>query len=267
MIPLPVSEFEVSVTVEHVSTFLERGFVHFPRISSEVEVEWLREVYVELLKEAPAGYLDGVFDLSRPYGTTDAPLLGQMLLPERRVPQFEETLMYRNARQIAARLLEVAQVELESWSHLIFKGAGSPAQTPWHQDESYWDVHMQYHATACWFALDDVDTRNGCLWYVPGSHLGPLHRHRHLGGDPRIHVLEICDDVDTRDAVAVPLAAGGIVFHHPRALHHAGGNDTPAMRRAWGMSFQTPPRRRDEPADHPWWHEGRQAHARALARR
>jgi len=263
----PARELDVDIGDAEAAFYEENGFLAVARITTDEEVEWLRGVYDALLAMPATGYLDGMFDLSRPYGTTDMPKLGQLLLPERYVPQIQQTVMWRNARRIASRLLKVVEPKLESWCHLIFKDANSSAETPWHQDEAYWDVHKQFHALATWLPLDDVDTNNGCLWYVPGSHRGAVLPHRHGGNDPRVHVLEFNEPVDTSAGVPIPLAAGGMTFHQSRTFHYSGVNTTNRVRRAWGTAFQTEPVIRDTPVDHPWWHDGKKAHAEGLAKR
>lgn len=247
--------------------FGANGYLAFDRITTEAELERLRAFYQSMLETPRSGFLDGVFDLSRPYGTTDTPSLGQLLRPERHFDAIENTSVWRNARRICAGLLGLDEDELEFWSHLIFKAPFSDAETPWHQDEAYWDVHLQYRSVATWLPLDDVSPDNGCLWYVPGSHKGEVLRHRHFGGDANVHVLEIDEPADTSAAVPVPMSAGGLVVHDPRVLHHSGPNHTGEIRRAWGLVFQSAPIRRERPADHPWWHEGQRAHAEGFARR
>ncbi|MDA1077218.1 MAG: phytanoyl-CoA dioxygenase family protein [Proteobacteria bacterium] len=265
--PLPSKIFDFDLDRLDLDAFAANGFVAVDRVTTDEELEWLRGVYTQLLARPASGFLDGVFDLSRPYGTLDAPMLGQLLMPERYIQAFTRTNMYRNSLAIAAHLLGMKASELEAWSHLIFKAPFSDAQTPWHQDEAYWDVHLRYRTVASWMPLDDVDVDNGCLWYVPGSQHNAVLSHRHAGGDPSVHVLEINETVDVSGAVPVPLPAGGMVFHHPRCLHHSGGNSLNTMRRAWGLAFQSTPVKRDKPVDHPWWYEGRQAHADGLAER
>jgi hypothetical protein len=263
----PASGYRVEVGAAEIAFFRENGYLKVDRVTTEAELEWLRNVYDALLAAPRSGYLDGVFDLSRPYGTTDEPRLGQLLFPERRVPAIRDTDMWCNARNISVALLGIEADAVESWGHLIFKGAHSLTETPWHQDEAYWDVHKSYCALGSWLALDDVDTDNGCLWFVPGSHTGDVLPHRHLGGDPEVHVLELAIDVDVCAGRPVPLRAGGMTFHHSRTLHYAGVNRTGRIRRAWANEFQAAPEDRDTPADHPWWHEGMQALHESLERR
>jgi hypothetical protein len=245
---------EVDVGDAEVSFYAENGYLAVSRVTTDEELDWLREVYDQLLAMPPTGYLDGIFDLSRPYGTTDTPKLGQLLLPERIVPQIKQTVMWRNAHRIASRLLHMPQAKVESWGHLIFKGANSQAETPWHQDEAYWDVTKDYNALGSWLALDRVDTDNGCLWFVPKSHRGDVLPHMHGGDDPTIHVLQFSEPVDTSAGVPVPLAAGGMTFHD-------------RVRRAWANEFQTTPVLRDKPKHYPWWEQGKKVLAELERRR
>lgn len=264
--PPPADTFVVEIGATEREFFQEHGYLAVPRVTTDAELEWLRTVYDILLAEPRSGFLDGVFDLAAPYGTQATPRLGQLLFPEQRVPAIRGTNMWRNAQHIAAALLDLELPAVESWGHLIFKAAGSTAQTPWHQDEAYWDVNLAYRALGSWMALDDVDTDNGCLWFVPGSHRSPILQHRHLGGDPAVHVLELDEPADTSRGLPVPLAAGGMTFHHSRTLHYAGTNSTGRIRRAWANEFQSAPVQRDAPAQHSWFQPGLDAMREALAR-
>ena len=265
--PLPTREFRVDITDRDVEFYATNGYLGVDRVTTDEELEWLRDVYDKLLTMPPTGMLDGIFDLSRPYGTTDTPKLGQLLVPERIVPQIRQTVMWRNARRIAARLLAISEAKTESWGHLIFKGAHSMAETPWHQDEAYWDVTKDYNALGSWLPLDDVDTENGCLWFVPKSHRGEVLPHMHGDNNPAVHVLKFRDAVDTREGVPVPLKAGGMTFHHARTHHYSGVNKTGRVRRAWANEFQTPPVARAVPKEFSWVAAGKKALAEETARR
>ena len=75
------------------------------------------------------------------------------------------------------------------------KDGGSPAETPWHQDESYWPDLPDKRALSFWsernefphvhhlsyngrFPMEDASVENGCMWFVPGSHKRGLLPHR-----------------------------------------------------------------------------------------
>jgi hypothetical protein len=265
--PPPTQRFEADIGPEHLDRYARDGFLVIDRITSDEELEWLRGVYDTLLAMPTTGFLDGIFDLSRPYGDTTEPQLGQLLAPDRFVKLVHLTSFYQNAQRISSKLLKLPIPEMQTWCHLIFKGAMSPAETPWHQDEAYWEPTKRFHTLATWLPLDDVDTENGCLWYVPGSHRGEVRRHRHGGNDPAVHVLEFAEPADTSGAVPILLRAGGMTFHTPRTFHFSGVNRTNRIRRAWGTVFQSQPMLREAPAPHSWWHEGKAAHAERLKQR
>lgn len=263
----PVTDYDVDIDEADVRFFQDNGYLAVGRISTDEELDWLRGVYDALLDEPRSGLLDGVFDLTRPYGTTEPPEIGQLLFPERRVPDVRHTAMWKNASRIASRLLCANEERVEHWGHLIFKPAAGASETPWHQDEAYWDVNFDYNALGAWMPLEAVSAVSGCLWFVPGSHRRDVLPHRHLGDDPSVHVLELADPVDTSTAVEVPLEAGAATFHHARTIHYAGPNRSDRIRRAWANEFQTTPVERKVPHDRPWVAAGREALADSAARR
>ena len=79
--PPPARRFEVDIGPDQLERYANDGFLVIERITSDEELEWLRGVYDALLAMPATGYLDGIFDLSRPYGSTAQPQLGQLLLP------------------------------------------------------------------------------------------------------------------------------------------------------------------------------------------
>lgn len=245
--PKAPADFRVEIGEEQVGRFHEQGFVAFERITTDEEVAWLGTVWEELFADRRAW-----FDVSQPFGAFDDPRLGQMLFPETRAPGLRETLYYRNARRIAARLLGEDEAGLQAWGHMVLKPARHGHATPWHQDESYWEPGFDYKAVGAWLPLEEVDCDNGCMCFLPGSHKGELLPHRHVGADPRVHLLEVAAPIDPSGAVEVPLRVGGATFHHRRTLHSTAGNRSPRPRRAWANEFQTPPEKRLAPAERPW---------------
>lgn len=262
----PACGVDVDIGRAELDFYAENGYLVVDGVATPAEIAWLGDVYDALLARPRSGFLDEVFDPTRPYGSLAPPALGQLLAPERFVPEIRLTSVWKNAQRVAARLLEAPIADVHHWGHLVFKSARVGAETPWHQDEAYWDPKLDYQAVAAWLPLQDVDVHNGCLWFLPGSHRRGVLDHRHCGGDPAVHLLETSVDVDRRGAVAVPMSSGAMSFHHPRILHFAGGNRSDVVRRAWANEFQTKPRRRERPAERPWVVEGEAALAERLAR-
>lgn len=258
MRPLPTRRFEITVTDAQVEAFRRDGFTSIARITTDEEVEWLRDVFAELFAEKRGAVPGGYFDLARPYDAEGEDLLPQVLFPEARFPQLRETQFFRNGRTVVAALLGVAEDQLRGWGHMIDKPPRRGEQTPWHQDEAYWDPALSYRAVGTWLPLDDVDLDNGCMCFVPGSHLGDVLPHRHIDDDPSIHGL-VTDHADPSTMVAVPLSAGGATFHHSRTLHHTPPNRSDRSRRAVAVEHQTTPIPGAVPADRPWIDQGKAA--------
>lgn len=264
--PLPTATFELAPTDDDVAFFAENGYVSVPRITTDEEVEWLGVVYDLLFEEKTGTFKGGYFDLARPYDAEGDDLLPQVLAPEHRFPQLRETAYLRNARRMASALLGVDEEVLDVWGHMILKPARRGHETPWHQDEAYWTADHSYAAVGAWMPLDDASIESGCLHFVPGSHLGPVLSHHHIGHDPSVHGLE-ADDADTTNEVAVPIPPGAATFHHPRMLHYAGPNTTGQPRRAYANEFQLAPVPSEVVNERPWIAEGRKAwDARTITR-
>jgi hypothetical protein len=265
--PLPTARFELDVTDDQVEHFREHGYVRLGRITTDEELDWIGRVYDQFFEKRIGGMPGAYLEPTRPYGAEhlglDSPL-SQALLPELRIPELRETNFYRNGRRAASRLMDIPEADLGGWGHMITKPAGNGDEAPWHQDEAYWEIELEYQAVGTWMPLDDADVDNGCLWFVPGSHTGEVLNHKHCDDDPSIHTIVVTDPFDLESAVPVPLRAGEATVHHPRTLHYSGPNRTDRRRRAYATEFQTPPTVRAVPADRPWVLETRAAAAEHL---
>ncbi len=102
----------------------------------------------------------------------------------------------------------------------------------WHQDYSYWTRTQPMAHLSCWIALDDSTRDNGCVHYVPGSHLWNLLPVTGLAGD-----MKAIEDVLSKEQkskfqpIAIELRKGEASFHHPLTVHGSYENDTDRPRR------------------------------------
>jgi ectoine hydroxylase-related dioxygenase (phytanoyl-CoA dioxygenase family) len=257
--PPSTPTYEVDIDEDQVAFFHENGYLAIDRITTDEEVEWLRDRFDEIFEQRTGGAPGGFFDTARPYDAEGPDLFAQALLPELAIPELRATQFVRNGKRIACTLLGQDPDDVYHWGHMLRKPARIGESAPWHQDEAYWDPELDYHAVGNWMPLDDADIDNGCLWFLPGSHRMDVLAHKHKGDDPAVHILELVEPIDTSAAVPVPTLAGGASFHHPRTLHFSRPNTTDRNRRAYANEYQTRPVKRDTPADRPWIVEGRQA--------
>jgi hypothetical protein len=188
----------------------------------------------------------------------------QILGPEQYAPELLATRAWANARAVMTGLLG----REPDWmsGHAICKPPHCPLATPWHQDEAYWGGSAYHMGISLWMPLQDVDARNGCMHFVPGSHLGDILPHRQAGGAALSQGLELQPgDWDLSNQVAVPLRAGGCTAHGGRMLHYTTANSSAAPRRAWIImgGLHVPQRR--IPAVQPWLAHMQAARASAVA--
>lgn len=242
-------EPSIQLSDAEIRRFEEEGYLSIDRITSDEDLEGIRQAYEELF-ELRSGHDQGDhFDLAGADDEGQPPKLPQILNPARYAPALEQTLYRANAQAIARQLLG-PEAEFQ-FDHAIYKPPRHGAETPWHQDEAYWNPDMEYQSLSIWMPLQEVDAENGCMHFIPGSHRLEVLPHRPIGGDPRVHGLETLE-ADSSLAVACPLPAGGATIHPGRTLHYAPANHSDRPRRAYILSFGLPPRPLDKPRRFPW---------------
>lgn len=127
------------------------------------------------------------------------------------------------------------------WGSALFakRGMGGKA-TPWHQDGHYWPICPLQTVTA-WIAIDDVDSGNGCLRVLPGSHASKeLHDH-YTEDSPDVVLNQALEVGDGRfgNPRDVELKAGYFSIHDVYLVHGAVANDS--GRRRAGLVFRYMP--------------------------
>ncbi|MAP87300.1 MAG: phytanoyl-CoA dioxygenase family protein [Candidatus Poribacteria bacterium] len=257
----PNTNFQVDVTPYQVDFFNDNGYLSIDRITTDEEIEWLKQIYNKLFQERVGEEQGQYFDLGGPRAHTGREVLPQVLGPESQFPELRETIFFKNAHTLAAKLLKVNKDNVNGGGHMILKPAKFGAETPWHQDEAYWNPSELPHRLSIWMPLDPSTTKSGCMQFIPKSHKGKVRFHRHINNDPLIHGL-VTDDLDPSQAVACPIPAAGATFHHCRTLHYAGPNTTIEVRRAYILVLGSPGKRLEKPLPRPWIDEEQEALAK-----
>lgn len=233
-----VADDKPVLSQEHISFFKERGYLVVRNITSPQDLSALRRIYERMFRDE-TGLADGnYFDL---VGTgADVKALPQMTDMVRYEPAIRDTMVWKNAEIVARQLLGPTAAYM--FDHGILKPPNGPA-TRWHQDFAYYDIFTRYRSVTFWIPLNDATVENGCMWFVPGSHLRPLLTHRPLDNNPKIHALEIVDQRAHNNVVACPINAGDCTIHHPLTIHGSGPNLTGEPRLAYGLAFGTQTKR------------------------
>jgi phytanoyl-CoA hydroxylase len=137
---------------------------------------------------------------------------------------------------LAAVAREAGLSDARIWQSMyIFKQPGIGGEVRWHQDATFFDTTPQ-SVTTFWFALEDADLGNGCLWVEPGGHRGPLRERFVLQGTGA--VIEKLDPTpwpDTTTAVPLEVAAGTLVVFHGLLPHYSAPNRSALSRHAYTL--------------------------------
>jgi phytanoyl-CoA hydroxylase len=113
-------------------------------------------------------------------------------------------------------------------------GTSGKSEFPWHQDNGYVSIEPANNVTV-WVALDDVDTRNGCVWIDPQSHLKGLLPHKKKSADSWFLEIKV-----EGDGVPAVLKAGEAVAFTGLTLHRSKLNHTDHPRRAFFFEYCDP---------------------------
>lgn len=142
--------------------------------------------------------------------------------------------------QIAA---DVGLQQPQLWqSMVIFKPPSIGGEVRWHQDATFL-ITEPVSVVAFWFALEDADRDNGCLWVLPGGHRGRhgVLRERFERAAPGSSELKLqrLDSTpwpsEADGAVPVEVRAGALVMFHGLLPHASAPNRSPRSRLAYTL--------------------------------
>lgn len=219
------------LTTQQLADFERDGFVVGPPVLDENQIETLRRELAEFASPNHAGR-----ELWYEYHSNESAdpdnVLFHALGAWRLRPGFHDILWNAAFTVPASQLLNGS---VRFWHDQLFcKPAKHGGVVAWHQDYSYWTRTTPMAHLTCWIGLDDAGTDNGCIHYVPGSHKWELLPITGLAGDMTAIREVLSDDQweQFNNPVAVELAAGECVFHHPLTVHGSFANRTERPRRA-----------------------------------
>lgn len=215
----PVGHFRRPLGPKAAEFFRENGFLVVVDALSASEVERLREETSAIAK-GERGELGG-----RPPLTgleTEGEILKSILcihFPHKISPLMYDCLSHPS---MVEALTAVIGPNVKCMQSMLFiKAAGKPGQA-WHQDEVYIPTRDR---SLCggWYALDDANVENGCLWVLPGSQKDGIMYFQEWHGDPRFDcALEAQRfPYSSDDAVPVEVKAGALVLFNGYLLHRS----------------------------------------------
>lgn len=233
LFPRPASAEERAayrLSDEQVEFFHANGYVAGIKMLDARQLETLRAELSELMN--PAHSCRQLFYEYHSNESRDpAKVLFHALGAWRIAGGFHDVLWHPAFTVAATQLLEGS---VRFWHDQLFcKPARHGGVVAWHQDYSYWTRTQPMAHLSCWIGLDDADSSNGCLHYVPGSHRWSLLPVTGLADDmDAIKGVLTAEQREQFKPVAIELKAGEAAFHHPLMVHGSYENRTERPRRA-----------------------------------
>ena len=124
-------------------------------------------------------------------------------------------------------------------THYFCKMPGDGKAVSWHQDAHYWPLTPSKTVTV-WIAIDDADRENGCMQFIPGSHLNGEVTHRASAPSENNVLYRTAEETEIRgEPVDVELKAGELSLHSDLLLHGSPPNTSNRRRCGLTMRYAT----------------------------
>ena len=227
------------LTVEQVNEFQTRGYLKLGPLLDDATVELLRREYdreFELARSGARSFrnlaIDDTDDVAAK-NEAEEQMLQIMQMCERNLHY--RRLLYHEPILDCVEDLIGPNIQLFH-DQALYKPAHHGGPVFWHQDNAYWQC-APATLVSCWLTLDDVSVDNGAMQVIPGSHLQALAHEKSASTSA---LLDNAERVDSSQAVAIELPAGGAMLHHCQTFHYTAPNKTARERRAFAIHFMTP---------------------------
>jgi ectoine hydroxylase-related dioxygenase (phytanoyl-CoA dioxygenase family) len=225
---------------EQVLFFRENGYVSGIRVLNDAQIDVMCEQLERFFDPAHDGR-ELWYEYHSNESVDPSRVLFHALGAWRIGPAFHDVLWNPHFTVPASQLLAAVgeasadAVPVRFWHDQLFcKPALHGGVVAWHQDYSYWTRTRPMQHLTCWIGLDESTIDNGCLHYVPGSHLWNLLPITGLAGDMEAIRGVLSDEQweQFQQPVAIELKRGECAFHHPLMIHGSYENRTDRPRRA-----------------------------------
>jgi len=222
---------KTEVTPTQIQQYRTQGFIVIEGFLDAAELEHWRTVTAEAI-QMRLGDKTILNNQANP-DTFYAQVFTQCLRLADIHPGMAEIMFDEKLGRLAGTLSGVDGIRIWHDQALVKPPYGN--HTAFHYDNPFWSFHSR-NSISMWVALDDATLSNGCLWYLPGTHLEAGFQPVGIGenmGD----IFKFYPQWKTIKAIAAPAPAGSAVFHNSLIGHGAGTNMTPYPRRAMTCAY------------------------------
>ena len=207
------------LTPERIADYNRDGYILPIDVFSTAEITGIRTYFDDLLTQVLASGKDQ-YSISTAH-TKYGPVFDLLTEP-----------------RIVDHVADLLGDQIVGWgSHFFCKLPHDPKTVSWHQDASYWPMTPSKTVTV-WLAIDDADTGNACMRFLPASHtLGHLP-YKESDADENNVLNQTVEDAESRFGapVNVELRAGQMSMHSDLLLHGSRANTS--ARRRCGLTLR-----------------------------
>lgn len=202
-------QFSTEDKAKAIQYFNENGFVAFPDLMKENDVNRLRAAY------------DEAFALGALEANRDFIFFHQT---------FEEYVTDKRLCSVLELLFEDGfDLQHSKLNAKNITGALNLGHVDWHQDYPFFPL-TNFDLVAVSIYLDDEDGNSGCLEFIPGSHKHGLLSHCDYSNTFAYKCTEI-EYFENKNSIPLVGKRGTVTFHHCLALHMSKEKLTPGPRR------------------------------------
>lgn len=159
-----------------------------------------------------------------------------------RIDEYRSIAFESKAADVARQLMGGSSVRLFH-DHMLVKEPGTKAETPWHQDQPYYNVDGDLNCSM-WAPVDPVALESTLEfnagshkrgWLMPRTFMDNQAKWFHEGSMSEIPQIEA--DRDAFEILGWELQPGDAVFFHMLTTHHSYGVPGVNRRRAFSLRF------------------------------
>ena len=227
----------MKLTKEELETFESKGYLVLRKFADEAQCDTILDIAKAHLKHKV------------PPIETESEYVGKSkeereMISDGHAEQLEERITVRRLRQVYHRdivfkrwmesekirpllkqiLGESPVITIAHHNSIMTKMPHTSTETSWHQDIRYWRFEDD-NLVSVWLALDEENSENGVLEFIPGSHKMVFAPEQF---DEKEYFLENRAEnrilADSREQTV--LQKGDVVFFHSKLLHRANRNRT-----------------------------------------
>jgi ectoine hydroxylase-related dioxygenase (phytanoyl-CoA dioxygenase family) len=230
---------KTSITPEHIASYHDNGFLVIENFLDPEELAFWRLAVDEAVLERNGVKIPGTNirmeddDGSNTEMDYFANVFDQLLNLWQTNDKVRKLMLDNRLGKLASTLAGVNGVRIWHDQALIKRPWANP--TSWHLDTPFWSFSDR-RALSIWIALDDATVENGCLYFIPGSHLVTTYENPGITKNMNA-VFNFYPQLAKKQPFCAAMKAGSASFHNGLCIHGAGANMTPGFRRAMTCAY------------------------------